>query len=325
LKFPCAMAIGLGLASIYLLPVIFERGFVHIEFIKTLDYKDSFLFLKKNLIKREFYPIVHGIAILETAFLIFSFLLIKKNLIKVNTIFFVILLLISMFLTLPLSSLIWRYMPEFPNLQFPWRWLTLSGLSFSILAGNLFSNFNGEVKKSVGVFCSVLLIISLYIILQVSFFRGEVIYYWKEHSNMFSPFEYRPVWLNDAERMLIPTKKGTIIKGDGSLYITKWKSNQHILSTTGNTPLTVKLSTFFYPGWNASIDGIKAQIMIEKGSGAMLIDIPRGEHTIVLIFTDTPIRYYSKLISLGSCLIIFLLALFSLRPNGILSFDRIIT
>ena len=37
-------------------------------------------------------------------------------------------------------------------------------------------------------------------------------------------------------------------------------------------------------------------------TGAILIEIPEGEHILELKFTDTPVRYYGKLISLISLL-----------------------
>jgi hypothetical protein len=310
LKVLFAMVLGLGLSSIYLVPVIFERSFIHIELIKIFNFKDSFLFIKNNLLKREFYPIVHGIVILEVTFLIFSFLLIRKKIIRSDNIFFVLLLLISLFLTTPLSIFIWRYTPEFSNLQFPWRWLTFSGLSVSIIGGNLIGNFKGEVRRPAGIFLLTLVIISFFMMLQTSFFKKGEIEHWRTHPGLFSPFEYRPVWLTDPGRILLPAEKVIIVKGAGSISITDWKSNRRILSTTGDTPLTIKFSTFFYPGWTAKIDGRNAPIAIDKNSGSMLIDIPKGKHALTLKFQDTPIRYYSKIISLLSFVIlIFLLIL----------------
>jgi uncharacterized membrane protein YfhO len=146
--------------------------------------------------------------------------------------------------------------------------------------------------------------------LQTSFFKKGEIEHWRTHPGLFSPFEYRPVWLTDPGRILLPAEKVIIVKGAGSISIIDWKSNRRVLSTTGNTPLTIKFSTFFYPGWTARIDGLNSKIAVDKDSGAMLIDIPKGKHAVTLKFQDTPIRYYSKIISLLSFVIlIFLLIL----------------
>jgi hypothetical protein len=322
-KMFCAMALGIGLSSIYLIPVIFEKSFIHIELIKIYNYRDHFLFLYKNLLSKEFYPTVHGIAIVEIAFLIFSFLLIKKKLLKVDNIFFALLLFVGLFLSTPVSSLIWGYMPEFSNLQFPWRWLIFSGFSVSIIAGNLIVNFKGKVQKSAGILFIPLFIISLVMMLQISFFNKGELDQWRMHPGVFAPFEYRPVWLNNPKAMLPASDKIKIVKGNGAVDIIDWESNKRILSTKGNNPLTLKFSTFYYPGWKAKIDDKQSYINIEKYTGSMLLEVPEGSHKVELIFEDTPVRYYAKVISLISLVIVTFIYLFrDLRhPNK--SPDRI--
>jgi hypothetical protein len=235
---------------------------------------------------------------------------------KIENTFFVLLLFVSLFLSTPLSILIWRAMPEFSNLQFPWRWLTFSGLSVSIIAGDLIMNFKGEVRKATIIICSPLLIIALFIMSQTSFFEEIEIDNWRMHPSLFSPFEYRPAWLHYPGRLLLPVEKIQVLEGTDYVHITDWKSNRRVLSTSGTTPLRLKFSTFYYPGWEATIDGLRAQILIEKDSGAMLVDIPKGNHGLELQFIDTPLRYYSKIISLGFLVAILLLALFSSRLSG---------
>ena len=62
----------------------------------------------------------------------------------------------------------------------------------------------------------------------------------------------------------------------------------------------------------AYVDGTEIAIQIESGTGAMLIDIPKGTHMLKLKFVDTPVRYYGKLISLLS---LFCLGCFLLREK----------
>jgi len=308
----CAMALGIGLSSIYLMPVIFERGFTHMEFIKFFNYKDCFLFLKGNLGEGLFYPILHGIVIFEIAFLILSFWIIRRKLTNANNSFFVFLLFASLFLTTPLSILIWRYIPEFSNLQFPWRWLIFSGLSVSIIAGNLIGNFKGEVQKATSILVSPLLIMSIFLILHVSFFKSGEINYWRSHSGLFSPVEYRPLWLKDFKKVLPAAERVSILNGNGSVDIGDWKSNQRLLSTNSKTSLMLKFSTFYYPGWIAKIDYKQSDIIIEKDTGSMLLEVPEGRHKIELIFKDTPVRYYAKVISLISLIVVLSLYLYGM-------------
>jgi hypothetical protein len=306
-----AMALGLGLASVYLIPVVFERKFIHIEFINIFDYKDCFLFLYKNLIHGTFHTILHGIVIGEATFLIISFLLIRKKCIEAKNVFFVLLLSISLFLTIPLSSCVWRYMPGFSNLQFPWRWLLFSGLSISVIAGNLLTNSKKEVQKAAGIVLLPFIIISLFTLFKPS--APIDINFWREHPSVFSPPEYRPVWVKDPKKKLPAVDKVQVINGNGTIDIIDWKSNKRILSVNGETKLRLRFSTFYYPGWEGKIDDRQCDIMIDKDSGSMVIEVPKGRHNIELTFTDTSVRYYGKVISVISFVMIPFIYLFEIR------------
>lgn len=71
----------------------------------------------------------------------------------------------------------------------------------------------------------------------------------------------------------------------------------------------MRVRTFNFPGWKAFIDGKLTGINSEGGTGAILVEIPRGEHLIELTFRDTPVRHYSKLVTIYSLLFIIVLYL----------------
>ena len=86
-----------------------------------------------------------------------------------------------------------------------------------------------------------------------------------------------------------------------------WKSAERVVTVTAGKPLTLRIRTFYFPGWKAYVDGMPTPIKTEEGVGAMLIDIPAGKQVLILKFEDTPIRYVSKLISLFSLFFIVML------------------
>jgi len=105
-------------------------------------------------------------------------------------------------------------------------------------------------------------------------------------------------------------EKATVAEGEGKAEIAAWRSAERFIEISAQTPLTLRIRTFNFPGWKAYIDDTQAEIKTEGGTMAMLVDIPEGNHTLVLRFEDTPIRYYSKIISLGSLCVIALISLF---------------
>jgi uncharacterized membrane protein len=311
LRMLSAMILGLALSSVYIIPVILEREFVHIEYIKLFNYKDNFLFAYESLTKEP----LNRIAIIDALVLIISYIFMKRKLLETKNIFFIMLLAISLFLTIPLSSFVWKYTPGFSNLQFPWRWLLFSGLSVSIIGGVLIVNFRGKLRGVLIFILSLPLFLSFFIILKP--FPLADIDFWREHSVAYSPFEYRPIWVKNPKMILPPTEKVQIKKGNGSIDIVDWKSNQRLLSTKGITPLILRFSTFYYPGWEARIDGKRCGIMIEKDSGSMVIEVPEGRHEIELSFKDTSVRYYGRVISIISLILVFSVYLYEiLNPKN---------
>ena len=305
------MLLGLGLSSVYLLPVVFERAFIHIEFIKFFNYTDCFLFLSKNLSDRHFYPIPHWIFIIEAGFVIFSILLIKRKFIDRRNVLFVLLLSVSLLLTLPLSSLIWKYVPEFSNLQFPWRWLMVSGFSLSALAGTVIVNLKGSTRTITILFILPMLILSFLNIRQVSFFTNEDTDRWIKSPVLYAPIEYRPIWLQQHRKNLPPTEKVLIARGVGSVDIVEWTAHRRILLAEGKTDLTLKVSTFYFPGWTAEIDGKSYNILIDKENGSMILEIPKGRHEIQLTFRDTQVRILGTIISISSLFLMLALTAYA--------------
>jgi MYXO-CTERM domain-containing protein len=57
------------------------------------------------------------------------------------------------------------------------------------------------------------------------------------------------------------------------------------------------VSTWYYPGWEAEIDGRRRSIGPEAISGLIVIDLEEGEHDVVLRFVDTPDRVAGKIVS----------------------------
>jgi len=94
----------------------------------------------------------------------------------------------------------------------------------------------------------------------------------------------------------------TIIKGEGKVEVATWNSTNRSVKTALKEDSVIKIRTFYFPGWKAFIDGYRTIISKEDGTGAMLVDIPRGAHLLELKFVDTPIRFYSKLVTIISLL-----------------------
>jgi uncharacterized membrane protein YfhO len=115
--------------------------------------------------------------------------------------------------------------------------------------------------------------------------------------------EYRPLWLTDREKdFSLEQEKSPIVfkEGHGTAEIVSWKSQSRMIKAIATSTSTLRISTFYYPGWTASINGREIPIGIEKDSGAMLLSLPSGENMVSLEFRDTPLRRTARWVSILS-------------------------
>ena len=78
---------------------------------------------------------------------------------------------------------------------------------------------------------------------------------------------------------------------------------------TIETPISNQLveNTYYFPGWEVYVDNVQNPINPAgtPNTGLITFDVPEGKHSIRLIFSDTPVRRFSYLISLATaCLLI---------------------
>ena len=172
--------IGVLMASFYILPLVFERNLVYLETTTQgyFNYLAHFANLRQLFTSRiwGYGPSVLGpsddvsfsTGQLHTALLVISgFLLMLRRRYK-ERIFFLGLFVLNffyLFLTHERSTFIWKAIPALAYIQFPWRFLLLSSLISSLVAG-----FSLTVLKGIKSIAASLTIILLTIYLYTSFF-----------------------------------------------------------------------------------------------------------------------------------------------------------
>jgi hypothetical protein len=334
------LMLGYGLSACYLLPVIFERKYVQMKYLFHIyaDYNMNFLFkweaIQEDLIA--FYLPIHIGVVLEILLFLFIVLHAYRNRQHMADrslkIFFIIIFLSAFFLATPLSRPIWNIIPMFPFLQFPWRWILVTELSLCLFISAIFSGaYRPSFTSSVFLERSimyVLIVISLLSFVTIAHnltlsekYNGKLL----ENKGFLGAtsrtLEYAPVWATDIKRLLLSERfdRASLKSGNVTMDIEEWKSEKRIVNIRALSPSTIRIATFYYPGWKATLNNSNTTIRKEKGSGFMLVDIPQGLHTLELNFVDTPVRHYAKLISLIS---LFMLIIFLLyKPRGATMMD----
>jgi hypothetical protein len=336
---PILMSIGFLVSAAYLFPVFFEmkymnmKGFIEKAINYDYDFHDFFIFpdIKGNIPTAPVWPyyykelFIYALILCICIFLFFNLMRkwhqvkAMKDAYTVNIIFLATAI-VTIFLLSGSSIFIWEYIPFFKYIQFPVRWLIISSFAIVFLSASGFwtlENLSGrQTKKYVAIallFVICIVIDYHYITSAAVFTKNELlpvkeVNWTKEHLPS-------GVVIDKIEKAKDKQNKTIILSGRGKAELIKWKSAERVIVIAADEPLTLRIRTFNFPGWTAYVDGIQTDIHTEEESGAILIDISEGTHKLRVIFRDTPIRYYGKIISTFSLtliLIIFILDRLSL-------------
>lgn len=320
---PGILMTGLLISSAYTLPLMFEKQFISFtSFIGEgggYHYADYFIIpgISEKIEPGDFwyayYPhflfyilLFLGLVIA----IILCWISLRRNyqnlIVDISPIF-ISISLVSLFLLSKFSAFVWELIPFFKYIQFPARWLNIINFIVAFLSSVLFWIFITPAKKRM-IISLLLGIISLTVILldikyvAYAYFipQQKLMPVQTENSNL----EHLPKWADKEHSYSNTTNKIAIMHGDGTFEINVWKSAERTIKIIAREPIVAKIQTFYFPGWKAYLDGTEIAVQIESETGAMLLDIPKGEHILELKFVDTPVRYYGKLISLLSLIAI---------------------
>lgn len=317
LKFSVAILFGLSVSAVYFIPMVFERRFVHMEWMingRWGGYRDNFLFKGHSSLDQ-----LEGIVMLLTLVAIVSLILVyyrKKRFNKVPNFhlffFFLLVAIFSLFMTTPYSAPLWSMIPERQMFVFPWRWVIVSTFATSVLIGLSCDRVScTDIKRDrpirlvMAVFHGLLIaniyLASFYIITAKPLQKNDLEWMLKEGKDLI---EYRPVWHTQKEKEFsreewVPV---TFVENHGIVEVIRWGSHSRQFTIDALGTSVIRISTFYYPGWTALADGREVPIDIEKDSGAMLLNIPPGKNEVLLEFRDTPLRRGAKWISILSVL-----------------------
>ena len=113
--------------------------------------------------------------------------------------------------------------------------------------------------------------------------------------------EHLPIWIKDTPHEF-PSAKLEVLSGNCQMKPLTLKSNLQEFTLTCPKDSQLQLNTAYYPGWQIKVDrqNITALVIdnLDLSNGMMRINLPAGQHQLLAKFIDTPLRFWSKLISL---------------------------
>ncbi len=261
--------------------------------------------------------------------------------------FFALVLGLLLFLLLPISALVWEFVPFLPFIQFPWRLLgplaavlaILGGVGSDALIARLPAKFRGFLLIAV---IMVVLLISL-VLIQVPPWSAE---FGPTSAARVLQEELAGRWLGTTSTAdFVPSTVDIIprpqksIKDDilnarpidrvnrqtlpsGVRVESQQLSPLHFrYEIEGDTAFPLRLSLFDFPGWHVEVDGRIIRTELARPDGFIMVPLPEGSHTVDVSFGTTPARNLSVAISMAAFLLSIGTAMFWYRNPPMVSIE----
>jgi hypothetical protein len=264
--------------------------------------------------------------------LIIAGLLLVKRTRTLGIMLFIFLasLLFSVLMSTSYSQFIWDKIPLLWYIQFPWRFLILISFFSSILAGSFVLI---PVSKKIK-YAFALLVLSGAIFVNAKYFVPSKFLLTVKDPDYVSlekirwdasiiSWEYVPKGVATKESY-IKTTVIDITENDIAKQSFKVLSGDMAVKELENLPQEKKylvmstkqsvfrLNTYSFPGWKIYVDGVEVSYTDNNPLKLITLSPLYGSHIIVAEFTDTPIRFWSNLVSFVGILFLLIYSLLNI-------------
>lgn len=314
-----SLAIAFGMSAFFLLPAFLEKDLVQTESLTRfeLDYRANFVSVRQLFLDRVWgygtsipgpeggmnfqigWP--HWILAILSLTVIFVKKIDKKTKILVLSIFMIFLM--SAFMTHNKSSFVWEKINVLRFFQFPWRFLSLSILTSSILGGFIVSLLKNKIQIYM---CYLVIILSF--VLNWNYFKPREFYeltnndrltgvQW-EQQRKGALLDYLPKTALEPREGAPTTPLITSGKADITNFVNK--SNHFEFDAKIIEDATIHVPTYYFPNWEVQVDGKDYPISFDNYLGRISLSLKEGNYHVVGSFKNTPLRTMSNVISLIS-------------------------
>lgn len=311
-----SLLLGFGLSAFFWLPAYIEGKYT----LRDLLTKDDYLIRFPNLVDFFYSPwnlrngsyLSKEIGWAQWVTVLSGLIYLAKNKKKNFTFGFIILteffFWLSFLLLNKISLPIWQTVTILQKFQFPWRFLSLSVLTSSLLSVSVVLLFKKNLQS--------ILVISLMVLGAVSsmvFWQPKG--YLKENDDYFK-YNYRgttdtgessPKWsIRGMEQK--PKAEIELIGGIGIIKQVKRNSTTHVYDVSAENEIQLLDNTLYFPGWEVVVDkSEKAAIEYQDKNhlGLITFRIPQGKHLVTIRFADTTLRRLANYLSLVSFTALF--------------------
>ncbi len=323
-----SLLLGFGLSAFFMIPAFLERNLVQIENLVKADFnfRAHFVTLYQLFLDRSWgygasssgigdtisFQIGWPHVIIAGFFPLVLILLNKKNIktVVLSIVIFLIFVL-SIFMTHNKSAFIWEGIGILRFAQFPWRFLSLSIFTSSLLGGLLVYSLRDLFAKMATI---ILIVITVY--LNWGYFKPNIFFLnlsdreklsgqlWQEQQRA-SIFDYLPIGAIEPKEPA--SNKPMIDSGNTEVLYFKEKSNSWEGKFNVKSESLIELPIYDFPNWKVYEENKEVQHTSSDYLGRIVFKLKPGQHSLSGKLTDTNVRVVSNWITiLSGALIVYI-------------------
>lgn len=243
-----------------------------------------------------------------------------------TALFFLVATGVIILLMSPLAGLAWQIIPIATLVQFPWRLLAMTAFTMSVVAGSLLAepklppanshprSLTADPQPPAGSPVYLLCLIIILASFSYTLPQYTDIPAWAETPLAVINWDRASivdrvgmVWVTDEQPRSSPMERqylngepltvAGLIAGEGTVETLHHGGASDQVRVVANEPVTLQFYTYDYPGWQVTRNGQPLEHHHQPPYGLITVNLPPGEHTLLLRMGSTPARTLGAIIS----------------------------
>ncbi|MGO9302978.1 MAG: 6-pyruvoyl-tetrahydropterin synthase-related protein [Candidatus Korobacteraceae bacterium] len=310
-----AIATGLLMASFYIVPVLYEKNWITVGQVLSAGVRPAENFLFTRIAEPEhdaFLRTLSWLAVAELAITGLAMIVAQRCRRRNPTLWWSLVILagVSLALMLRITSLAYRLMPDLRFLQFPWRWLMVTGIAYAVFVVVAVPSFRGKALLYAVMFVVSIAVCNLALQPQCDpedtpFMLSSVFHagYGYVGTDEYTPaggdnYEIKPDFPDFAIHDV--DGRGPAANARATHFHAGPYRKQ--LTVESSQPVEIVLRLMNYPAWRVEVNGSAVAPQSDDPTGRMVIAVPGGRSEVDVRFIRTPDRWLGDGLSLAALL-----------------------
>jgi hypothetical protein len=328
-----ALALGLLLAGVYVVPAAHEQAWVNIDQSISAGFRPAENFLFTWVLDPE-----HDLANLEISTVAVLMITltgigaaVSHHRAKGSRFVWIAILAlatVSMLLMFRGSGAVWEYAPKLRFVQFPWRWLLPLGVAFAFFLGDVSATSRHRLAIALGG--ASLLVGTGALIARATYWDSDdlthVLTAVSSGQGYEGTYEYCTLGgdqtalpLRSPLVVLLPvepeqrTGARSATEQPGSWSVEDWQPEWKVLIVDAPGPVRAAVRLLNYPAWRVRVNGVPVESESDADSGQMIVPLPGGKSSVEIRFARTLDRTVGGALSCVAALVLAGMGVFAAR------------